>query len=59
MSPDSELVVSVRAQIDDLSVDLQTDYAFAEVFIAHDLAVFWPIADRGAVMTFGRNMKNS
>lgn len=29
------------------------------LFIAHDLSVFWFIADRGAVMTPGRNMETT
>ena len=52
--PVSMLDVSIRAQILDILVNLRETQSVAFLFITHDLAVAWLIADRIAVMYLGR-----
>jgi oligopeptide transport system ATP-binding protein len=52
--PVSALDVSVRSQIINLLLDLQSDLGLAYVFISHDLALVDHIADTIGVMYLGR-----
>jgi peptide/nickel transport system ATP-binding protein len=55
--PVSMLDVSIRTELLRLMLDLRRDRGLTYLFITHDLAVAWVIADRIAVMYLGRIME--
>ncbi|RPJ76712.1 MAG: dipeptide ABC transporter ATP-binding protein [Desulfobacteraceae bacterium] len=52
--PVSALDVSIRAQIINLLIDLQQEFALSYIIISHDLAIVEHICDRIAVMYLGK-----
>jgi peptide/nickel transport system ATP-binding protein len=52
--PVSALDVSIRAQVINLLASLRAEFAISYLFISHDLSVVEHIADRIAVMYFGK-----
>ena len=52
--PVSALDVSIQSQIINLIADLRARFRLAMIFISHDLSVVRHVADRVAVMYFGR-----
>ncbi len=55
--PVSMLDVSIRTELLRLMLDLRQEHGLTYLFITHDLAVAWVLADRIAVMYLGRIME--